>query len=290
VPFETGFPDADARDDFSLARRRQVTSHLAARLRGAPSDVDLILPFDEVVAALGQRGQRELGLKVIELDTVVGTVDRTTEFDRRFRPTTNRSRSRFERVAAAIRRGDPIDPIDVYRVGEAHFVRDGHHRVSAARALAIPSLEARVTEILTGVGGSAGLRLTDLPLKSSERLFRERVPHAPEARARVLLDDPEDYSALAENVEAWGFRAMQCRDELLDRPAVAAAWFAEEFESVVALLGEAGLLEADESEAEGYLRLACERWRLLQTWSWDDTVIEQLRSRRRRRRRPPIVP
>jgi hypothetical protein len=231
-----------------------------------------------VVAALGQRGLRDLGLRMVDLDTVVGTVERTRDFDRRFRPTTNRTRQRFERLAASIRRGEPIDPIDVYRVGEAHLVRDGHHRVAVARALGIPSLEAHVVEVLTEAGAGRDLRLSDLPVKSSERLFAERVPLPPDGRARVRLSDPSGYGTLAENVEAWGFRAMQGAGEFLDRPAVAERWFRTEYVPVVDLLREAGLLGPDEAETEGYMRLAGERWRLLQTWRWDDVVIERLRA------------
>jgi hypothetical protein len=283
VPISTGNPTADAADDFNRVRRQHVVGRLVARLRGAPDDIDVILPFDEVVAALGQRGLRDLGLRMLDLDTVVGTVERTRDFDRRFRPTTNRPRQRFERLAAAIRRGEPIDPIDVYRVGEAHFVRDGHHRVAVARALGIPSLEAHIVEVLTEAGADRDLRLSDLPVKSGERLFAERVPLPPEGRSRVRLSDPARYGTLAENIEAWGFRAMQSAGELLDRPTVAEHWYRAEYVPVVDLLREAGLLGRSEPETEGYLRLAGERWALLQTWRWDDEVIERLRAAKGRR-------
>jgi hypothetical protein len=69
---------------------------------------------------------------------------------------------------------------------------------------------------------------------------------------------------------------------LLDRATVASTWFTDEYVPVVELLKEAGLLGPDEPETEGYLRLANERWRLLQTWRWDEEVIERLRASRRR--------
>ena len=129
----TGFPAADAQDDFSRARRSQLLAELGRRLRREPGDVGLILPFDEVVEALGRVGERDLGVQLIPLDSIVGSVDRTRDFDRRFRPTTQRVRPRWERIALARRRGESFPPIEVYRVGDAHFVRDGHHRVSVAR-------------------------------------------------------------------------------------------------------------------------------------------------------------
>ena len=49
---ETGFPAADSRDDFARARRSAVLARLAARLRMREGDVDVLLPFDEVVGAL----------------------------------------------------------------------------------------------------------------------------------------------------------------------------------------------------------------------------------------------
>ncbi len=277
---DTGFPDADARDDFVRARRHQVLARLAARLRGQPGDVDVILPFDEVVAALGRVGERSLGLRSIDLDTVVGSVDRTRGFDRRFRPTSGESRVRFERIAAAERRGLAMPPIDVYRVGEAHFVRDGHHRVAVARVRGRRAIDARVTEVLTHTGVGADLRLTDLPVKSHERLLWERVPLPVELRVRVRLGTPPDYGDLAEAVEAWGFRLMQAEGRFVDRAAVARRWFAEEYDPVVATLREAGLIREQHQETEAYLRLAAGRYRLLRTHAWDASVIDALRHHR----------
>src|SRR5919108_4371113 len=112
---DTGFPATDAEHDFLRARRRQVLSRLAAWLRREPDDVSEILPFDEVVAALGRVGERRLGLQSILLESIVGSVDRTRDFDRWFRPRSGRSRERWERLAKAQRRGESIPPIDVYR-------------------------------------------------------------------------------------------------------------------------------------------------------------------------------
>jgi hypothetical protein len=113
MPADTGFPRADVENDFLRVRRRQVLARLAQRLRRAPDDVNVILPLDEVVAALGMRGERHLGLQTIRLDTIVGTVDSSRDFDRRFRPTSGRVRERWERLALAQRRGEQIPPIDV---------------------------------------------------------------------------------------------------------------------------------------------------------------------------------
>ena len=164
--FDTGLSWVDVEDDFSRARRRQVMARLAGWLRHRP-DADRILSFDEVVAALGWRGGHYLGLQTIPLDTVAGTVDSRRDFDRRFRPTSNRVRQRWERLDLARRRGVAIPPIDVYRVGDLHFVKDGHHRVSVARAAGQKTIEAYVTEVLTRIPATGISRCGGLPLKAA---------------------------------------------------------------------------------------------------------------------------
>ena len=171
---ETGFPKADVENDFLRARRRQVLANLGHRLAREPDDVNMILPFNEVVAALGMEGERYLGQQTIHLDTIVGTVDSHRDFDRRFRPTSTRVRERWERLALAQRRGEPIPPIDVYRIGDIHFVRDGHHRVSIALATGRSTIDAYVTEVKTTVSAAGIQRRGDLLMKSYERIFIDR--------------------------------------------------------------------------------------------------------------------
>lgn len=279
---DTGFTAQDVETDFSRARRRQQLARLAARLRREPDDVDLILPFDEVVEALGRRGERRLGLKTIELDSIVGTVDRSRrEFDRSFRPTSSRVRRRWQGIATAMRRGEELPPIAVYRLGTLHFVSDGHHRVSVARQLGLEKIDAFVTEIITEVDAGDGISPRDLPLKSHERLFFERVPLPEQMRDRIGLSNGFDYAGLAEGVEAWGCRLMQARREFLTRERVAETWFREEYEPVTEMMREAGLCGRG-SETEAYLRVVSLRYLLLRTHAWNDEVIERLREELRR--------
>jgi hypothetical protein len=274
---DTGFPSQDAQDDFLRARRRRVLARLSAILRLQPGDVEVMLPFDEVVAALGGAGARDLGVHSIALESIVGTVDGGKEFDRAFRPTSSRARMRFERIAEAQRRGVSMPPIDVYRIGELHFVRDGHHRVAVARAQGRDTIDAHVVEVVTRVPVDRSLALEDLPLKSHERLFHERVPLPAGARERIALSDPARYGMLAEGVEAWGLRLVQHERAFLDRAEVARRGFEEEYEPVLASLREAELIGRRETDADAYLRLSAERYRIMRTQEWSDEAIERVR-------------
>jgi hypothetical protein len=286
----TGFPGPDAQSDFSRARRSRLLADIARRLRREPDDVALMLPFEEVVESLGRTGQHDLGLHVVPLDAIVGTVDRTADFDRGLRPTSSRLRSRWERIAAAQRRGESLPPVSLYKIGDLYFVRDGHHRVSVAKSLGRKDIDAYVVEVETRVKLGEETRVSDLPLKDHERLFRERVPLPAEARRRISLSDPWEFGMLSEHVEAWGFRAMQHRGTYMDRHEVARLWLAEEYEPVVELLRAGDLIDAGETETEAYLRVAADRYRVLRTHEWSDEVLDRLRReerRRRWRRRPP---
>jgi hypothetical protein len=284
TPRSTGMPGVDAQHDFLRVRRRATIAHLAARLRGEPDDVGVILPYEEVVKALGFKSEHFVGLRVVPLEAIVGTVDRSRDFDRSFRPTSGRVRGRWEQIAAAMRRGESMPPIDVLQIGEIYFVRDGHHRVSVARALQRPDLDANVTEVITRVGADRKITLKDLPLKSHERVFFERVPLPDEARSEIVLSDEWEFGELAEAVEAWGYRTGQTRGELLDRVQTAQLWLEIEYRPVVAMLREAQMV-GRATETEAYMRIAGERYRLLRTHEWNEDVLRQVVEGGKRRRR-----
>ncbi len=268
-------PREDAKLAFDRERRRRMYSRLSSRLRFEPDDVSHMLPFEEVVAALGATSRHDAGVQPIPLDSIVGTVDRRPgTFDRSFRPGAE-TRGRWERIAAARKRGEEMPPIDVFRIGDLHFVSDGHHRVSVARAMGDTHIDAHVTEVRTKLGAGRELKLTDLPLKRHERVFGERVPLPPHARERIQLSDEWRYAQLATLIESWGYRASLERERLLPRRELALAWFEEEYEPMVAVLREAGL-GGGGTETERYLRIAMLRFLLLQTHDWSEEIAERL--------------
>jgi hypothetical protein len=286
-PRSTGMPRLDAQNDFLRARRRAAASRVAARLRGEPGDVRTVLPYEEVIEALGFVSEHPVGVEVVPLDAIVGTVDRERDFDRSFRPTSGRVRSRWENIAAAMRRGESLPPVDLVRIGEIYFVRDGHNRVSVARALGRRDIDAYLTEVTTRVGAGKKITLADLPFKSHERVFFERVPLPTNARDEIQLTDPWDYARLAEHVEAWGFRTSQERGEAITRRETAFQWLENEYRPVVEMLREADLI-GNRTETEAYMRVSAERYRLIRTHRWDEDVIQRLiegGARKIRRRR-----
>ena len=186
-------PASRARTHSSTSAARAAGGALAPGepAAGRAGDVNVILPFEEVVEALGRKGEQQ-----------PRPPDDRARLDRRAPWTAGASSTaasgppraacatRWERIAAAQRRGESMPPIDVYRIGELHFVKDGHHRVSVARALGRDQIDAYVTDVITRVGADRKITLADLPLKSHERLFYERVPLPEEARGRIQPQGP----------------------------------------------------------------------------------------------------
>jgi hypothetical protein len=143
-----GWGITGAERSFLRLTRQRRRAAWARRLRRRSSDRDdlVYLPEDTGWAAVSPR--RRLGLETIAIASIMGTVDRhkAVAFDRRFRPP-RWSRGRWTLMYLAAREGTPLPPISVYRVGDAHFVRDGHHRVSVARTLGAAAIEADVVEL-----------------------------------------------------------------------------------------------------------------------------------------------
>jgi hypothetical protein len=126
----TALADAERRFDALVRERRRRPS----RLRYLPEDA-------------GVTG-RLRGVEPIPLDSIVGTVDphKAEAFDGEFRPP-HYSRGRWSQMLHAVDQGAALPPISVYRLGNEHYVRDGHHRVSIARARGAADIDAEVTDL-----------------------------------------------------------------------------------------------------------------------------------------------
>jgi hypothetical protein len=140
VAHATGNPVLDAQADFRRARRAHAAARIArwfAHGRGRTRPPTLT---DET-AKLGGMSH----LEVVPLCSIVGTMEPTTHFDARFRPTSELIRHRWERIALAHRKGDALPPVTLLARPDGYYVVDGRHRVSVARALGLQSIDGLVT-------------------------------------------------------------------------------------------------------------------------------------------------
>jgi hypothetical protein len=131
--------------DFTRARRR-------ARLRAAVTSIrrehtsNRLLSFDDVRRELVANNRLHRGTRVVEIDEIVGSVGRWRDFDRSFLPARASVGKKWKRIDRAFQKGEDLPPVELYKIGDAYFVLDGHHRVSVARYHDVPTVEAAVAE------------------------------------------------------------------------------------------------------------------------------------------------
>jgi hypothetical protein len=90
-------------------------------------------------------GSHYAGTQTVALDRIQGSENKSADFDATFRPLNEASEGRWRNMATAWLRGEVLPPVDLVQIGDTYFVRDGHHRISVARALGREYIDATVT-------------------------------------------------------------------------------------------------------------------------------------------------
>jgi hypothetical protein len=111
------------------------------RLFGRKSKPILVL---EQEASYGVNNRYHAGSKTIAVQDIHGTVDRIGDFDYDFAPMKQATEFRWCKVATAMLQGIDLPPVELIQVGDNYFVKDGHHRISVARALGFTYIDAIV--------------------------------------------------------------------------------------------------------------------------------------------------
>jgi len=138
----TGSAEIDAGRAFAQAARARRRALVGRVLRRRPAGDERLAVYDERMARRGGTGVAR-GVREIPIDAIDATLEpsRAELFDRRFRPAPA-ARARWERIWLAEQRGQALPPISVVPAGDGWAVRDGHHRVSVARARGALTIDA----------------------------------------------------------------------------------------------------------------------------------------------------
>jgi hypothetical protein len=147
--------------DFGRALRRARLRRLASRLRGKQTASGTLPSFEEVRWSSQAYNRVRRGLKVVDLEKIVGSVGRSRDFDQDFAPLRASAGKKWRRVDLAFHRGEDLPPVSLYKLGDAYFVEDGNHRVSVARFHGAEWIDADVTELRPA--GAEGQRAQAAP-------------------------------------------------------------------------------------------------------------------------------
>jgi hypothetical protein len=185
----------------------------------------MLLP--DALEALGADGAMGTSHAEVPLAAIVGSTARQDDFDADFTLVNRALEARHRHVAEQFERGRFPPPLDLVRLGELYFVRDGHHRVSVARTLGWASLPAMVMQVCTVAYAMCCLRAAHLDSKAAERRFLQRIPLPYDVRRDLWLDSPADWVRLTEAAEAWAYRRGAGGGDV-DSHDLACAWWEQE--------------------------------------------------------------
>lgn len=135
--------EEQVRADFERARRKAFLNNLVSFFR---RESNTLISYADVRDRVTMEGESYRGMQEVPVDQIVGSVDRFRDFDRRFLPKRRNTAGRWQNVDRAYYQDIVLPPIQLYKMGDIYFVKDGNHRVSVARERGVAFIDAEVIE------------------------------------------------------------------------------------------------------------------------------------------------
>jgi hypothetical protein len=259
---------------------------LLALLRQRPRD---LLPFEDVRDRLKLRHVVDRGTHDVPLGQIVGTFGRRGEFNRAFLPRSESLRERWEDVRGLAEGASGFPVVELYKVGDAYFAVDGHHRISVARSLGAPSIEAHVLEFLTPVPLGADASPEDVLQKEGLADFLGTTGLVPSSPDEFRVTHPGDYAEMLEHIAVHRyFLGLDLSRDVSWEEAVR-SWCETLFRPMTGTIRASGILEdfPGRTEADLYLFTARHLHDLRQRWGDDvapGRAIKHFRLQTKKRR------
>ena len=198
---------------------------------------------------------------------------RYTDFTRDFLPREEINEHRWARIMREASGLKGLPPIEVYQIGEAYFVRDGNHRVSVARKMGAPMIEAYVTKVKTKVNITPETDPDDLIIKAEYLEFLETTQlDALRPEAEIVFTNPGQYPILLEHIAVHHYFMGLDQKRDIDYEEAVTHWYDTVYKQVVQIIREQGILRyfPDRTEADLYLWISrhqaeledCLEWRV----------------------------
>ena len=264
---------ARAEGDYGRVRRRAWWRDVVARLAGRQNQ---LLSYDAVKRSLKLGGPIYRGVKTVPVAQIVGSVDRYRDFDDVFLPKQDSTANRWKSIARAFYSDVDLPPVRLYKVGDAYFVVDGHHRISVAREQGIDFIDAEVQEVVSRVPIRADLKAEDLKILHEYRRFLERT-RLDEIRPgqHIRFTVAGGYQQIIEHIATHRYyMQVEQQREVSDAEAVA-DWYDQVYLPIIEVIRANSVLDdfPGRTEADLYLWIVEHLYFLRQ--EAEDTSIEQ---------------
>lgn len=231
--------DDKAQQDFERQFRRAFWRKVRTWMQGENNE---LLEYEAIRRELPFQGQRDVGVRTIPLDKIVGSVGRYRDFDRAFLPTQRQTMGRWVNISRARYEDVELPAIDVYKVGDVYFVRDGNHRVSVARERNQDFIDAYVTEIDVPIPLTPDMDYRAVVEKKNYAQFMKQTNLnrlRPDANLELSLK--EEYGRLLSHIDAHRYyRSLEKGYEVPFEEA-AVSWYDAVYLPLVRLIQEHGL-------------------------------------------------
>jgi uncharacterized ParB-like nuclease family protein len=268
--------------EWKRARRAAFVQDVLAAFTQRPTS---LISFDRVSEKLKLDHVRYLDLQTIPLNQIVGSVGRYADFTRAFLPREDHLQERWQRIEQMLTSGRELPPVELYKVGQAYFVRDGNHRISVARQRGRTTIKAYVWEYETAIPLEPDSDVDELLCSTARAAFLERTridrlcPNV-----GIKLTEPGGYEDLWVEIEAYRqiLSEVDKREIALDEGVT--LWCELRYVPIVEIIRERFVLKEfpGRTETDLYLWLCANRTELEARYEQPVTMREAVEDLTRR--------
>lgn len=256
--------DEQVQSDFERARQKAFYNELRSVFSRRPNH---LLSYHELRERYKPERESYRGMQEVPVRQIVGSFDRFRDFDSAFLPRHGRTADRWKNIDRAYHQDIRLPPVQLYKVGEVYFVKDGNHRVSVAREHGVEFVDAEVIESHVRVPIEASMSPSELLLQVEYAEFL-RLTNLDRLRPEHDIRP----SALGRYDEIWDHivaRQIELTESQEQEPAAESAvsgWYDEVYQPIVRIARERGVLHRfpNRTEADIYLWVMAHREDLIE--------------------------
>ncbi|MBT9171439.1 MAG: hypothetical protein DDT18_01815 [Actinobacteria bacterium] len=231
-----------------------------------------LLPFDEVARALHARQSVYKGIREVPVDEIIGSVDRYHDFDSHFLPKYDHLGYRWKRVYQAYSRYKELPPVELCKIGQVYFVKDGHHRVSVAKQQGAEFIDAVVTEYPVKVPLTRDVDPRDLLIKKEYEEFLEYCgldKTRPDQRIEMTVLGR--YQSLRDQIEEHKYYLSERAGREIPVKEAAADWYDHVYLPTIRIIEESHILKdfPHRTSADLYVWIMDHKYHLGERYGFD---------------------
>ena len=221
-------------EDFWRAYRRGYWRKLASWITGNDNE---LLHYQTIRDEIPFQGQVDRGVQTINIEKIVGSVGRYRDFDRAFLPTQRSNSQRWINISNARYAEIELPPIEVYKIGEVFFVKDGNHRVSVARQRGQAMIDAYVIEIDVPINVTIDSDIDEILSKRDYAAFLQKTGLSrlrPDAQLEMSMS--EQYGRLLNHIKTHQYYLGLEQQQAVDFETAVTSWYDNVYQPLVSLI------------------------------------------------------